>query len=244
MMMLECDAKSLLASVGVNVPHGTIWRRGAAQETVRVPAYPIAVKAQVRSGGRGKQGGVQQVKDANALAASANKLFETGFGGEKPEALLIEPWLAIERETYLSVAVDGRAEGYVVMYAPRGGVDIEAGAPPARYAVGAPWNFRVHRLREVLEEAEPDYQWREKVIALAQRLVRTAASHDCTTIEINPLVKLTDGGMVAGDAKIVLDEWAAFRNTHIHDEREAAKQRADRYLRACRQRQEPEPLHP
>ena len=233
MMMLEYDAKCLLASVGVNVPQGTLWRRGDAPETVPVSDYPIAVKAQVRSGGRGKQGGVQQVKDATALAATATQLFETEFGGEKPQALLIEPWLAIERETYLSVAVDGRAEGYVVMYSPRGGVDIEAGAPPVRYAVGAPWNFRVHRLREVLEDVEPDYQWREKVIALAQRLVRMSASHDCTTIEINPLVKLTDGAMIAGDAKIVRDEWAAFRNTQIHEEREAQKQRADRYLRAC-----------
>ena len=233
MMMLEYDAKRLLASVGVTVPHGTVWRRDDAPESVTVSEYPIAVKAQVRSGGRGKQGGVQKVNDATALVATGDKLFETEFGGEKPAALLIEPWLAIEREAYVSVAVDGRAEGYVVMYAPQGGVDIEAGEPPVRYAVGAPWNFRVHRLREVLEAVEPDYQWREKVIALAQRLVHTAASYDCTTIEINPLVKLADGAMIAGDAKIVRDEWAAFRNTQIHAEREAEKQRADRYLRAC-----------
>lgn len=233
MMMLECDAKRLLASVGVNVPPGTIWRKGEAAQNVRVSKYPVAVKAQVRSGARGKHGGVQQVKDQAALIATADKLFKTEFSGEKPEALLIEPWLAIERETYLSVAVDGRAEGYVVMYAPRGGVDIEESAPPVRYAVGAPWNFRVHRLREVLEKVEHDYQWREKVIALAQRLIRTAAAHDCTTVEINPLVKLADGTLIAGDAKIVLDEWAAFRNTRIHDECEAQKQRADRYLRAC-----------
>ena len=232
MMMLECDAKQLLASIGVNVPHGTIWRAGEAAPGP-IAGYPVAVKVQVRSGGRGKQGGVQKVNDASALAVTASKLFQTEFNGEKPEALLIEPWLSIAHESYLSVAVDGRADGYVVMYSSKGGVDIEDGPPPARYAVGAPWNFRVHKLREVLEGAEPDYQWREKVIALAQRLVRAAAAHDCTTIEINPLVKLSDGTMIAGDAKIALDEWAAFRNTRIHQEREAEKQRADPYLRDC-----------
>ena len=201
MMMLECDAKRLLASVGVNVPQGIVLREGDAAQTARVAVYPVAVKAQVRSGGRGKQGGVVKVGDAAALAATAEKLFATEFGGEKPAALLIEPWLPIEREAYLAVAVDGRAEGYVVMYAPQGGVDIEEGAPPARYAVGAPWNFRVHELREVLENVEQDYQWREKVIALAQRLVRTAAAHDCTTIEINPLVRLADGTLIAGTRK-------------------------------------------
>ena len=202
--------KRLLASVGVTVPAGRVVKRGADLESALAPiaTFPVAVKAQVRSGGRGKQGGVQQVKEPAALVATADQLFQTEFNGEKPEALLIEPWLAIEREAYLSVAVDGRAEGYVVLYAPRGGVDIEEGAPPVRYPVGAPWNFRAHRLREVLEQVEPDYQWREKAVGLAQRLVRTAASHDCTTIEINPLIKLADGTMVAGDAKIALDEWA------------------------------------
>ena len=50
MMMLECDAKRLLASVGVNVPAGTVWRRGDAAASVNVESFPVAVKAQVRSG--------------------------------------------------------------------------------------------------------------------------------------------------------------------------------------------------
>lgn len=233
MMMLEHEAKRLLASVGVPVPAGTVWRTGERFNANSVAAYPVAVKAQVRSGGRGKRGGVQRAADAKALRTIGRKLFANEFGGERPEALLIEPWLAIEREAYLSVTVDGRAEGYVVMYAPRGGVDVEEGAPPVHYPVGTPWSFRVHEMRRVLEPVEGDYQWRERVIALAQRLVRTAAGHDCTTIEINPLVKLSDGTMIAADAKISRDEWAHFRNAGIDAEREAIKQRADPYLRAC-----------
>ena len=86
MMMLECDAKRLLASVGVNVPAGTIWRKGDSPPSLQVSEYPIAVKAQVRSGGRGKQGGVQQVTDAAALAATANRLSRPGLA-EKAEVL-------------------------------------------------------------------------------------------------------------------------------------------------------------
>ena len=77
MMMLECDAKRLLASVGVAVPAGAQWRRGEPASSVKVAAYPVAVKAQVRSGGRGKQGGVVKVADAAALAAAGAKLFAT-----------------------------------------------------------------------------------------------------------------------------------------------------------------------
>jgi succinyl-CoA synthetase beta subunit len=85
----------------------------------------------------------------------------------------------------------------------------------------------------VLQDVEPDYQWREKVIALAQRLVRAAAMHDCSTIEINPLVRLSDGALIAADAKVARDEWAHFRNQEIHGMREAEKARSDERLRAC-----------
>jgi succinyl-CoA synthetase beta subunit len=230
MMMLECDAKRLLASAGVNVPQGTLWRKGDSAQDVQVSSFGRSQGAGARA--RAETWRSPAVNDPAALAATAAKLFETEFSGEKPEAPLIEPWLAIERETYLSVAVDGRAEGYVV-HTRRAEGRYRGSTPPVRYAVGAPWNFRVHGLREVLEDVEPDYQWREKVIALAQRLIRIAAAHDCTTVEINPLVKLADGAMIAADAKIALDEWAAFRNNRISDEYEARKQRADPYLRAC-----------
>jgi succinyl-CoA synthetase beta subunit len=236
MMMLEHEAKKLLDTVGVRVPPGIVIRRGkgaAERAPGKVARYPVAVKAQVRSGGRGKQGGIVKADDAAALTAAIAHLFTTEFGGERPEAVLIEPWLAIERELYLSVTVDGRADGYLVMYAPRGGIDIEDGPEPARYAVGTAHRFRPHELRAILTDHETDYQVREKVVALAQRLTRTAALPDCTTIEINPLVKLADGEIVAADAKVVRDEWAAFRNGEIAARREQIKQRADRRLRDC-----------
>ena len=234
MMMLEHEGKRLLASAGVPVPDGTLIsaRDSIASAARAIAAFPVAAKAQVRSGGRGKQGGVRRVEAAGDLERTVAALFDTAYGGERPEAVLIEPWLSIERESYLSVAVDGRAEGYVVLYSPTGGVDIEDGPPPARYEVGAPWNFRVHALRKVLQEVESDYQWREKVIALAQRLVRIAATHDCSTIEINPLAKLADGSLVAADAKVARDEWAHFRNAEIRALREADQRRGDELLRA------------
>ncbi|MBI4204108.1 MAG: acetate--CoA ligase family protein [Betaproteobacteria bacterium] len=236
MMMLEHEGKKLLESAGIRVPKGLVIRPGrtaAERASARMERYPVAAKAQVRSGGRGRQGGIVKAADSAALAAAIEQLFATEFGGARPEAVLVEPWLAIERELYLSVAVDGRADGYVVLYGPRGGIDIEDGPPPARYAVGAAHRFRTHEMREVLKDHEPDYQVREKVIALAQRLTRTAALHDCTTIEINPLAKLGDGDLMAADAKVVRDEWAAFRNRDIAGQLEQAKRRVGRRLRDC-----------
>ena len=209
MMILEHEAKALLRTVGVAVPDGTLIKPGLRAPKVR--EYPVAVKAQVRSGGRGKQGGVIRANNARELHAAAKKLFATEFNGEKPTVLLADPWLAIERELYLSVTVDSAAGGYVVLYAPRGGVNIEDGPPPVRYAIGPAWKFRAHELRAHLEPVETDYRIRERVISLAQRLVETAAARDCHTIEINPLAKLADADnpeLLALDGKVVYDEWA------------------------------------
>ena len=160
MMILEHEAKALLRTVGVAVPDGALIKPGTREP--RVKAYPVAVKAQVRSGGRGKQGGVIRANNARELKAAAKQLFATEFNGEKPEVLLADPWLAIERELYLSVTVDGAAGGYVVLYSPTGGVNIEDGLPPARYPIGPAWKFRTHELRAVLEGVEKDYQIRDR----------------------------------------------------------------------------------
>lgn len=235
-MIPEYEAKRLLASAGVATPRGILIKRGGRATqlaTARIKTFPVAVKAQVRSGGRGKQGGVIRANNAMALRAAAKKLFATTFGDEQPAALLVDPWLSIARELYLSVTVDGAAEGYVVLYSPKGGIDIEDGPPPARYPVGAPWNFRAHELRAVLEPVERDFQVRERVISLAQRLVETAAARDCTTIEINPLARLKDGALIALDAKIVYDDWAHYRNDAIAAQGDAEKRRAGKLLRAC-----------
>jgi succinyl-CoA synthetase beta subunit len=233
MMILEYEAKHLLASAGIFVPKGVLLRNANSNSLKRVKTFPVAVKAQVRSGGRGKQGGIVKAVNSASLKSAVKKLFGTEFNGEKAESLLADPWLAIDRELYLSVTVDAAAEGYVVMYSPEGGVDIENGKPPVRYPIGAPWLFRAHKLRAILSPVEKDFQLREKVIALAQRLVDIATANDCTTVEINPLAKLKSGELMALDAKIVYDEWAHYRNADIKEQQSKNRARADKWLKAC-----------
>jgi succinyl-CoA synthetase beta subunit len=193
-------------------------------------SLPVAVKAQVAAGGRGKAGGIACATSRARMMAAARRILAARFGGERPSALLIEPWLAIERELYLAVTIDPAAEGYVVLYSPRGGVKVETAAPPARYAVGAARNFRAHALREILLPIETDPAVRERIIALARRLVELASNRDCTTVEINPLAKLRDGGLIAADAKIVRDEYAAYREAGIRSAMERERRRQPRLI--------------
>lgn len=222
MLLTEHEGKRLLREAGIKVPPGTLVRSPEALARRKL-AYPVAVKAQVAAGGRGKAGGVVRAATSVEARSAARRILGTRFGGKKPSAVLIEPWLAIQREVYLSVTVDAAADGYVMLYSPHGGVDIESGEPPLRYDIGPAYRFRSYRLRERLATVERDPALREKVIALGRRLVELASSRDCVTIEINPLVLLADGSMVAADAKVVRDEYAAFRAADIQAAVEATR---------------------
>jgi len=214
MLLTEYEGKCLLREAGVTVSDGFL-ARSAVAVTRRKLTYPVAVKAQVASGSRGKAGGVVRAATPAGARSAARRILAMRFGAERPAAVLVEPWLTIKRELYLCVTVDPAAHGYVVLYAPRGGIDIEHGKPPLRYDVGPARNFRAYRLREIVRDIEPDASVREKVIALARRLVELASTRDCVTVEINPLAQLDDGSLVAADAKIVRDEYAAFRAPDI-----------------------------
>lgn len=232
MLLHEFRGKALLRSVGVPVPRSHLLTSAADVEREPLP-YPVAVKAQVASGGRGKTGGVLRADDPKAAAAAAERILGMRFDGEAPRAVLVEPWLAAKRELYLSVTVDGRAGGYVVLYAPGGGVEVERGGPPVRYAVGTPDRFRAHELRGALTPIEGDASVRERVVTLARRLLYLAATRDCLTVEVNPMLVLEDGSLVAADAKVVLDESAAFRSSEIEEAVDEARRREPEHVQRC-----------
>lgn len=224
MLLLEFEGKALLREAGVTVPRGIVMRGSGALPRGKI-SYPVAIKAQVAAGGRGKAGGVVKAESAAQAKRAAKHILGCKFGGEYPRAVLLEPWLPIKRELYLSVTVDGAADGYTVLYSPRGGVDVERGVPPVRYNVGRLDNFRAYRLRELLAGAEADASVRERVISVARRLILLAGRRECTTVEINPLAVLADGSVIAADAKVVRDDHAAFRVADIGTALEQARKR-------------------
>jgi succinyl-CoA synthetase beta subunit len=232
MLLTESHGKALLRTAAVPTPSSHELR---SLDDVRacVVEFPVAVKAQVAAGGRGKAGGIRKANSAAELEDAFGAIMGMTFAGEAPSSVLVEGWLEIERELYLAVTIDGGAGGFCVLFSPRGGVDIEEGPPPLSYPVGLARNFRAHAFRSLLESVESDVRVRERVIAMARRLLEVASSNECITVEINPLVLSRNGALIAADAKIVLDEAAAFRKAATADAIATAREKADREIRRC-----------
>lgn len=232
MLITEAQGKALLRAAAIATPSS---RELCSLDEVRACRidFPVAVKAQVAAGGRGKAGGIRKASSASELEDAFGAIMGLRFGGEAPSSALVESWLEIERELYLAVAIDSRVGGFNVLYAPRGGIHIEDGPPPLSYPVGLARNFRAHIFRGLLEPIESDARLRERVISLARRLLEIAQFNECTTVEINPLVVSKGGGLVAADAKIVLDEAAAFRKAATNAAIVTSREKAERDIRLC-----------
>jgi succinyl-CoA synthetase beta subunit len=232
MLLTEADGKALFRAAAVPTPSSHELR---SLDEVRacVVEFPVAVKAQVASGGRGKAGGIRKASSAAEFEDAFGAIMGTTFAGEAPSSVLVESWLEIARELYLAVTIDGSAGGFCVLYSPRGGIDIEDGPPPLSYPVGLARNFRAHVFRRLLEPVESDVKVRERAISTARRLLEVATANECTTVEINPLVVSKSGSLIAADAKIVLDEAAAFRKAATAAAIAASREKVEREIRLC-----------
>jgi succinyl-CoA synthetase beta subunit len=213
MLLAEARGKALLREWRIAVPEGREIRRREDLDGLRIE-FPVAVKAQVTDGGRGLRGGVVRCESPVDLAAAFDAVTAISFNGSYARSVLVERWLDVARELYLAITVDATTGGLVALYSPHGGIDVERGTP-ARYEIGLPHDFRAYAMRRALEEVEPDYAVREKVVSVARSLVGLAEARSCTTVEINPLVVLSDGTIVAADAKLIVDEAARFRSDWI-----------------------------
>lgn len=231
MLLTEAQGKRLLKSSRLEVPEGREITDQAQLDDL-APEFPVAVKAQVAGGGRGLRGGVVRCTSGEEMAAAFDALTAIPFDGMYARSVLVERWLDIARELYLSVTVDATAGGLVALYSASGGMHVEDGVP-TRYEIGLPHDFRGHEMRRVLADAEPDRRVREKVVALTRRLVTLAEANSCTTIEINPLAVLAGGTLVAADAKVVVDDAARFRDARIAELLDASVAEQPPDVRRC-----------
>lgn len=208
MRLLEYEAKNLLSACGVPIPRGKVF---AINESQTITA-PIILKSQVPIGGRGKLGGVQIVRRQSDVESAARKMFNLKIKGFLPSKLLAEEILDISREFYFSLNINRQTAAIELLAHTGGGVEIESQDTADFFRR----DITNDREFEALADELADYLDIADKAFLLQDIIENAyrcfIDNDCLLLEINPLVLTSDGKLIAGDAKITVDDAAAFRH--------------------------------
>lgn len=236
MDLLEYQGKELFARHGLPVPKG--FHAASAQAAASAAeslGFPVAVKAQVLIGGRGKAGGIKIAADSAEAHEYAGEIIGMdivgphGEGPYKVHELWVEAGSEIEAEFYASVILDRSAKKLMVMLSRMGGMDVEAIAASDPDALVKQHVDPVNGLgeseaAEIAARAEIPEDSREQVASLLVKLVEVARAEDATLIEVNPLIVNSDGEVILLDAKVTIDGNALFRHPELDDLPESADQ--------------------
>ncbi len=220
--LMEYQGKELFRSLGIpTTPRGEIATSAAeAQTDAANYGVPVMVKAQVLTGGRGKAGGVKYCRDADEARARAEEILGLDISGHTVEKVLIEPASEIAEEYYLSVLQDRSSKGYKVIASVEGGVEIEEvnRTRPEKVIkedIDPTVGLDVDRARGILTQAGFPDDAIEQAADLLVRLYEGFVASDATLFEVNPLVKTTEGRVIALDSKVSIDPSALFRHADL-----------------------------
>ena len=223
MDLYEYQARELFREHGVPVLGGAIattpeQAREVAAELFGSGSSLVVVKAQVRTGGRGKAGGVKLARSAAEAEQRASEILGMDIKGHTVRTVLIADGADIEAEYYFSILLDRAERRYLAMCSREGGMDIEtlaAERPEALARVGIDPLEGItpavaHRIVQAAGfEAGP---LADDVAAVIERLWEVFTAEDATLVEVNPLVKAADGRIIALDGKVTLDDNSRFRH--------------------------------
>jgi succinyl-CoA synthetase beta subunit len=217
--LLEYQAKEVLASLGIPIPPGKVARTPDEAAAACRELGPVAVKAQVPVGGRGKAGGIKLAKTPEEARTAAAQIIGMDIKGFKVPLVYCEAALEIGREIYLGFTVDRDARANILMLSAKGGMDIEQVAEESPQSIARlypnPWRGPLDfELNQLVYKAELGDLARP-LAGLIKKLYRAIPDLDAVTAEINPLVVTKTGDLVAGDAKLEIDENAAYRHKDL-----------------------------
>jgi succinyl-CoA synthetase beta subunit len=235
----EYQAKQILARAGIPIPDGRLATSPQeAEAAAKAINAPVAVKAQVHVGGRGKAGGIKVAKSPAEAKAAASAILGMDIKGLRVEKVYVERAADVASELYLGITLDRDRRRPVVMLSTVGGMDIEQVAAERPEAIARGWPSPLLGLlpfeaRALVFAAGVGAGQREAVADIARRLYRVYGETDATLVEINPLFVQKDGSVLAGDAKLDIDDNALFRLPELAKLKEiAADEEAEEKARA------------
>jgi succinyl-CoA synthetase beta subunit len=243
--LFEYQGKQYFARFGIPVsPGGVADTVDEAVVQADKAGYPVVVKAQVQVGGRGKAGGIKLANNADEVRLHANNILGMDIKGHIVRRLWIEHASDIAKEYYASFTLDRSAKKYLGMLSAEGGVEIEKVAEDnpdaiARIEIDPAQGITESAIRQWVADAKLDPEAVEGTVHILIRLYDAFVKGDADLVEINPLILTPEGKVHALDAKVSLDdsaayrhpEWDEFRGLQEMDEREKlAKEKGLQYV--------------
>jgi succinyl-CoA synthetase beta subunit len=217
--LYEYQARDLFAAHGVPVLDAIVAETpDAAREAAqRLGGALFVVKAQVKTGGRGKAGGVKLAKSPDEAAERARDILGMDIKGHTVHRVLIAKAADIAEEYYFSVLLDRANRTYLAMASREGGMEIEQLAVErpealAKIPVDALDGITIDKANEIVEAGNFPAEVKDQIAAAIVKLWGVFVAEDATLVEVNPLVKTPDGKIIALDGKVSLDENASFRH--------------------------------
>jgi succinyl-CoA synthetase beta subunit len=215
---MEYQAKELFARHGVPVTLGTVVTDAAdAEAAAEQGGGKVVVKAQVKTGGRGKAGGVKLANDPQEAVEKAREILGMDIKGHTVHRVLVAPAAEIAEEYYFSFLLDRANRNYLCIASIEGGVEIEVTAKEkpdavAKVAIDPGTGVDDAKVDEIIEATRFPEDVREHARDMIKKLWTVFIEEDATLVEVNPLVKLGDGSLEALDGKVSLDGNADFRH--------------------------------
>ncbi len=223
MDLFEYQAKYLFDEHNVPVvPGQVVTTPEMAAEVAGKIGTTVVVKAQVKTGGRGKAGGVKLAADPDEAAGHAENILGMDIKGHTVHRVLVTEAAEIAEEYYVSFLLDRAERAFLAMASVEGGVEIEevAATNPealAKIRVDAIEGVDAARARQIVEAAKFPDEVAEQVAEVLQKLWDVMIREDATLVEVNPLVKTPDGKVLALDGKVTLDGNADYRHASHAD---------------------------
>lgn len=219
MNLYEYQARDVFESHGVPVLRGIVARTpdAAAAAAELLGTDVVVVKAQVKTGGRGKAGGVKLARSPEEARARAAEILGMDIKGHTVRQVMIAEGADIVEEYYFSLLLDRANRSYLAMASVEGGMDIETLAkerPEAlhRFIIDPRIGLTRAKAEEIAIGTGFPQEVRGKVADALVKLGEVYRDEDATLVEVNPLVRTADGRIVALDAKVTLDDNAGFRH--------------------------------
>jgi succinyl-CoA synthetase beta subunit len=230
MRLLEFQAKRILTEYGIPVPQSVLM---ISPEDLRKVSFPAVLKAQLPIGGRGKAGAIRIARGAEEGASMIRDLFSATVKGYPVEAILAEELIDVQKELYVAYLIDKQANLPLLMASVGGGVEIEEVSKKTPEQIVKRYvdpflgiqDFLVRPLAKALKV--DDFQSFRKLV---ETMVRIFHEKDATLVEINPLA-MTTKGLVALDAKILLDDKAAYRQQDFFKTLQAEQKQLDKRVK-------------